>query len=375
MNSRERVNTALEHKQPDMVPISMGAHICDSFTRFSKDVYEKYLGHETTPHFITHKAMGTVSTPEYIMNMFEMDFRTIRLKAPDVDSTITYEDGSYLDEFGLVWKPCEYYYDMVVRPLTGEITVNDIEKTIRFDPHATGRAAGIAREAKNLYKNTDFAVVTDLMCAGPFEQSLWLRGWEDFFYDIYKEPKLAEALLNKITEIDIALYDVLLSETGDYVDIVCQGDDLGMQDRSIIPLEIYDKYIKKYHKRIFDFIKSKTRAKIFLHTCGSVSELIPGLIEAGVDILNPVQTSAKNMNPENLKKEFGKDICFWGAIDVQRLLPFGTPQQIEDEIKKLIEVLGKDGGYILSPAHNIQALVPGQNIDAMRKAMIKYRNF
>ncbi len=374
MTSRERVKAALNHKQPDKVPVSLGAHICDAFTKFAKDNYEEYLGLEKTPHLITHKAMGTVATPENIMNMFEMDFRTVRLKAPEPDPLIYHEDGSYTDEVGLVWRPCEYYYDIVVKPLTGEnITQKDIDATFRLDPYNPARTRGIRQEAKHLHENTDFAVVADLMCAGPFEQSLWLRSWEDFFYDLYNEPAQAEAVLDKITEMDIALYDVMLSEIGDYVDIVCQGDDIGMQDRSIIPLSMYNKYIKKYHKRIFDFIKSKTKAKVFLHTCGSMYELIPGLIDAGVDILNPVQTSARNMQPEVLKKEFGKDICFWGAFDVQKILPFGTPQEIDDEIKRLVDVLGKDGGYILSPAHNVQALVPGENIEAMRKAILKHR--
>jgi len=148
-----------------------------------------------------------------------------------------------------------------------------------------------------------------------------------------------------------------------------------MQDRSLIPLDMYNKYIKKYHKRIYDFIKTKTNAKIFHHSCGSVYELIPGLIEAGIDILNPIQTSAKNMEPERLKKEFGKDLTFWGGIDTQKLLPYGTPQQIDDQSKRVIEVLGKDGGYVFSPGHNIQALVPPENIHAMLQAALKYGKY
>lgn len=376
MNSRERVKSAINHKEPDKVPMSLGSTIVDGFTKFSKDNYEGYLGLEISPHIITHKAMGTVVTPANIMEQFQLDFRTVRLKAPWNNPAVIFEDGSYLDDYGCLMKPCEYYYDNMSRPLEGlELTQEDIAKSKWPDPYAPGRTDGLREEAKYLYENTGFAIVADIMCGGPFEQALWLRGWEDFLCDLHLNPAIAEALLDKITEIGIGLWDVFLTAVGDYVDIVCQGDDLAMQDRSIISKEMYDKYIIKYHKRIYDFIKTKTSAKIFHHCCGSVYELIPGLMEAGVDILNPVQVSARNMEPERLKNEFGKYLTFWGGIDTQRVLPFGTPEQIDDEVKRIIEVLGKDGGYVFAPGHNVQALVPAQNIHAMLNAASKYRNY
>lgn len=368
MNSRERVYAALNHKTPDRVPISIGTSIVDGFAKFAKDSYEKHLHLEPTPNEITHKPMGTVATPSKILEMFEVDFRTVRLKAPWNHSSVVYEDGSYLDDYGVLMKPCEYYYDAVTRPLAGDISVTDIEKTMWPDPYAKGRTQGLREEAERLHRETEFAIAADIMCGGPFEQALWLRGWEDFLCDLYTDPELAEALLDKITEIDIGLWDVFLTEVGDYVDIVCQGDDLAMQDRSIISFEMYDRYIKKYHKRMYDFIRTKTKARIFHHSCGSVYDLIPGLIEAGVDILNPVQTSARNMEPERLKKEFGKDLTFWGGIDTQKILPFGTPGDVEREVARVIEIMGRDGGYIFASGHNIQPLVPMENIDAMFRA-------
>lgn len=376
MNSRERVRTTLSHKEPDRVPISLGTSIVDGFTKFAKDNYEKYLGLEVTPHEITHKMMGSVTTPKKISDMYELDFVTIRLKAPWNNPETIYEDGSYIDDFGCLLKPCEFYYDIATRPLEGrEITEEDIENSMWPKPYASGRTDGLREEVIKLHETTDKAIVADIMCGGPFEQALWCRGWEDFLCDLYTDPNIAEALMDKITEIDLGLWDVFLTAVGDYVDVVCQGDDLGMQDRSLISPDMYNKYIKKYHKRIYDFIKTKTKAQIFHHSCGSVYELIPGLIEAGIDILNPIQTSAKNMDPELLKKEFGKDLTFWGGIDTQKLLPYGTPQQIDDQAKRVIEVLGKDGGYVFSPGHNIQALVPPENIHAMLQAAVKHRKY
>ena len=374
MNSRERVNLAINHKQPDKVPISLGAHICDSFTKHAKDNYESYLKLDVTTHVVTHKAMGSVATPAKIMEMFELDFRTIRLKAPENDPTIIMEDGSFIDEMGCRWKPCEYYYDIVERPLTGDITEKDIMNSKWPDPYDPGRTLGLKEEAKSLHENTGYAIVADFACGGPFETALFVRGWEDFLCDLYADPVLAEALMDKITEIDMQLWDAFLTEAGDYVDVICFGDDLAMQDRPIISVDIYKKYIKKYHKRLYSFVKTKTKAKVFQHCCGSVYDLIPDLIEAGVEILNPIQTSAKNMEPERLKKEYGKDIIFWGGFDIQKVLPFGTPQQIEDEVKRLMDVLGKDGGYVFAPGHNIQPLVPAENIDIMYKTALKYRN-
>jgi len=373
MTRREYVNAVLNHKDTGMIPISIGSNNCDGFTKFSKDAYERFLGYEITDYNITSKVMGSVATPPKILELSECDFRTVYLKGPENVHVTEYEDGSYLDEYGVLMKPSEYYYDPVTRPLGGDITVKDIE-TYPWPEMATpGRVAGLREEAIKLRGNTDYAVCVDIPCEGPFEFSLWMRGWEDFLTDFYEQPEVAEALMNKITEIDLQVWDLLLTEVGDYVDVVCQGDDLGMQDRSIVSAEIYNKYIKKYHKRIYDLIKSKTNAKIFHHSCGSVYDLIPGLLEAGVDILNPVQTRARHMEPERLKTQFGKDLVFWGGLDIQKLLPFGTPVQISEEVKRLMEIMGKGGGYVFSPSHNIQALVPPQNIDSMIKSAVKYR--
>ena len=374
MTSRERVLAALNHKQPDKAPISIGGHICDSFTKFAKDNYEKHLGLKVTPHIITDYSMGAVETPETFLKKFEVDFRTVRMNGPENFTPQVFGDGSYIDEYGCLNTPCEYYYDVTKRPLQGrDITVKDIENAQWPDPYDPGRIEGLKEKAKKLYETTGCAIVADMCCSGPFEMALLMRGWEDFLCDLYSDPHIAEALMEKIIEIDIGFWDAFLNEVGEYVDVIAQGDDLAMQDRSLMPIDMYNKHINKFHKRLYSFIKSRTNAKILHHCCGSAYELIPGLIEAGVDILNPVQTTAKNMEPERLKNEYGNDLSFWGGLDIQKVLPFGTPQEIEDEVKKLIEIFGKDGGYVFAPAHNIQALVPPENIDTMLKAALKYR--
>jgi len=372
MQSRERVRTALSHREPDQIPVSLGTNIVDGFTLRAKESYERFLGRAPSPVVITHKAMGTVATPESILADLGVDFRTVRLKAPWNNPSIVNEDGSYLDDYGVLMKPCEYYYDAVSRPLAGAVCEKDIARSTWPDPFAEGRTDGLREEAKALAASP-YAVVADIMCGGPFEQALWLRGWEDFLCDLYSAPALAEALLDRITEIDLGLWQVFLDAVGEVVDVVCQGDDLGMQDRPIIPPELYRQYILKYHRKLYDFIHSRTKAKIFHHSCGAVFDLIPGLIEAGIDVLNPVQTSAKGMDPIALKREYGKDIVFWGGLDTQRILPYGKPADVEDEVRRLMEILGKDGGYVFAPGHNIQALVPAVNVHAMVTAVVEHR--
>ncbi len=372
MDKRERVLRALSHQTPDRVPLSIGTTIVDGLTRFAKDAYEEYLGVPVTQNAITNVAMQTVVTPDWLLEKTDSEFRSVRMKSPLNNHTVFLEDGSFNDEYGILWKKSDLYYDPVHGPLYGEITLQDIKNNPWADASDKGRVQGLKEEAIK-YREQGYAVVADIICGGPFEQALWMRGWDDFLCDLYLQPEVAEALMDRITEGAIQLWDVLLSEIGEYIDVACQGDDMGIQDRSVISIDLYNKYVKKYHKRLFDFIKSKTKAKVFLHSCGSVHELLPGFIEAGVDILNPVQITARNMEPERLKNDFGRELCFWGGIDTQRIMPFGTEEEIEGCVRRLVDVLGKDGGYILAPGHNLQKGVAPKSIDAMIRAMMQYR--
>ena len=174
--------------------------------------------------------------------------------------------------------------------------------------------------------------------------------------------------MERITDLWIEMARDELDAVGNNVDLCFFGDDVAFQDGPMMSMDLYRKMVKPYHKRLFSYIKSRTSAKVFYHSCGSVAHLIPDLIEIGVDVLNPIQVSAARMDTKALKREFGKDICFWGAIDTQRVLPFGTPAEVEAEVKRRIEELGPGGGYVLCAVHNIQADVSPENICAMYDA-------
>jgi uroporphyrinogen decarboxylase len=203
-----------------------------------------------------------------------------------------------------------------------------------------------------------------------------LRGYEQFLVDLASDPVLAETLLDKNLELAIQFWDAYLSEVGEYVQVAAQGDDLGMQTGSIISPRMYRKYIKPRHTQLFNFIRSKTKAKIFLHSCGSVYNLIPDLIEAGVEILSPVQFTAANMDLARLKKDFGKDLTFWGGgVDTQQVLPHASLQEIRKSVSRSIDIMAPGGGFVFVPVHNIQADITPERIEAVYQTAIQKRHY
>jgi uroporphyrinogen decarboxylase len=211
--------------------------------------------------------------------------------------------------------------------------------------------------------------------AGVFEQSVAIRGNENFYVDLIANPKLATAIMDKMLEFYIGFWEEMLPIVGPYVQVIKVGDDLGMQNGPLISPDLYRSLIKPRERELISFIKKRTDAKIYFHSCGSVYEFIPDLIEIGVDVLNPIQVSAKDMVTKRLKQEFGERLSFWGAVDTQQVLPFGSQEDVEAEVRKRIGDLAPGGGYILSSVHNIQAKVPPENIAAMFDAAFKYGEY
>ncbi len=375
MTNRERVAAAFDHRQPDRTPVSLGTTIVDGMTRFALHRYEEYLGREVTRPQVTSRIMQTAAVPEWIWESLGMEFRPVRHVNSLTPDTTYLEDGSYIDCFGITWKKSEMYFDPVQGPWFGDVSEAQVRNQPWVDPrHASAwyREAARREECRRL-REAGFVVVADLVSFGTFEQAAWMRGFSDLLAGFYEDPKLTAAVFEKTTETALGMFEAQLSAIGDLIDVVCHGDDMGMQDRAFFSAELYDRFIKKHHRRVIDLIKSKTKAKVFLHTCGSVHELIPGLIEVGVDILNPIQTTARNMQPEMLKREFGKDIVFWGGIDTQQTLQNGSDGQIQDEVRRLVDVLGKDGGYVLAPSHNLQSAVEPRKVQVLFQALNEIR--
>jgi len=373
MTSRERVLTALRHEEPDRVPIDLGG----GTTGIEVEAYDRVktlLGFQSqTRTFVRDH----VEVDEPLLERFGVDTRYVRAGGPRGYRVQIDADNSYLDIWGTRWQkpPASLYWDMVGHPIAAP-TLEALRQYRWPDPHDPGRTDGIGQRARTLCEQGKYAVVLDVTGFGAFEQGWALRGFENFYMDLVAEPVFAEALMQGVADYQIALYDRVLAEVGPYVHVVMVAEDLGGQDCPLMSPEVYRRMIKPVQKRVWQFIKGKTDARLFLHSCGSIRTFIPDLIELGVDILNPVQVAAADMDPTALKREFGKDLTFWGGgCDTQRVLTFGTPDDVEREVRQRIAALAPGGGFIFNQIHNIQPQVPAANIVRMFEAVHTYGRY
>jgi uroporphyrinogen decarboxylase len=375
MNPRERTWQALNHHEPDKVPLDLNGTCCTALTQVAYINLRNFLEMEPDEHpDISSRVMMSIRAREDLLLRYEIDTRTIFLKPPTLCKGKEMPDGSFYDEYNIRWQPASYYYDAVERPLS-LATINDLTTAAWPDSHNPGLIKGLSEDVKRLYESTSYCLVADMPAFGPFEGCCLTRGYEQFFVDLYTDHAFAETLLDKCTETLIDFLDVLLVEVGDFVQVIAIGDDVAMQTGPFTSLPMYRHFVKPRHKRIFDFIHSHTNAKIFYHSCGSVYDLIPEFIEEGIDILNPVQRSAARMDLARLKREFGKELCFWGGgIDVQTQLPVFTTAQIEEEVQRTLDIMAPGGGFVFFPTHNIQADVKPESIDSLFKTVLRYRN-
>ena len=376
MNSRDRVIATLNHTEPDLVPVDMGSTENTTVTRIAYINLRKHLGMtEDQQPFVINRMMDAVYPSDDLLKLYQVDFKPVRPSStyrPDIREM---PDDSFYDEMDIRWKKAGHYYDMVENPLRS-LSLEESLKAKMPDPRAIGRAEGLREQARWLYEKTEYAIVVGHIMWGPFELGCALRGYDQFLMDLALDAKYAEALMDRNLELAIAFWDVYLTEVGDYVQVCAQGDDLGMQTSPIISPEMYRRLIKPRHKKLFDFIRSKTRAKIFLHSCGSVYDLIPDLVEAGVQILSPVQFTAAKMDLASLKKDFGGELTFWGGgTDTQHFLPRATVGEIRDQVSKIFDIMAPGGGFVFVPVHNIQADVPPDRVDAIYQAALENRKY
>jgi uroporphyrinogen decarboxylase len=385
MNGRERILSALAHQESDHVPFDLGGTVDSSI---HKDAYQNLLSHlgiNKDRIKICEFIQQAAAVDEEVARKLNIDTRGVFLSAAanlfylDMQREEHYE--TFVDPFGVKWfKPIDkgLYYDMKGEPpLAGKITLEDIKNHLWPEPSSPALIDAMKEEAKRLSKETDAAIVLAAGDAGVFERAQWVRGFVGFLTDLISNPSLATSLLDLLTDMHIRYWDKALDTMGDLVQIVVEADDLGMQDRPLISPKLYRQLIKPRHKRIFSFIKSKApNVHIFFHTCGSVYDFIPDLIDAGIDILNPVQVSAAKMDTKKLKKEFGSELTFWGGgVDTQKILPKGTPNEVKNEVRRRIDDLAPGGGFIFNAVHNIQADVPPENILAMWEALQEYGKY
>jgi len=367
LSPRERLIRSLRHEPVDQVPADLGGIV----TGITKRAYQKlihYLGLEEDPPVFDRKQQLVIPSEE-VLQILKIDTRYLFPGPRDEWKCEIREEEqgfSYVDEWGIeMFMPRDQglYFDMVKHPLAHS-SKEDLDKYPWPAPDDPGLTRGLRERARWLYENTDYALVA-WGNASIFERAWYLRGFMQFFSDLILNPDFACALMDKLLEWNLSFLDHYLGAIGDWIQVLQLSDDLGHQEGLLLSPEMYRKYIKPRQAELIRFIRKRTNAFIFYHTCGAVFELIPDLIEIGVDVLNPVQVSAKGMDPVRLKKEFGNKIAFWGGIDTQSLLPYATPEEVRRQTRIRILQLGRNSGYVLNPVHNIQADVPPENILAL----------
>jgi len=273
----------------------------------------------------------------------------------------------FTDEWGARYRMPHkgFFYDFFKNPLA-EASHNDLKKYKFPDPYDKGRVRNLNSAARKAFEQSDYAIIMSDGIWGMMQHSALLLGFQRFYEAIAGDIKFILTLMDRLLEYEYGYWDAVMREVKNYIQIVHISDDLGGQHGPNINPEAYRKFIKPYHKKLINYIKKLADIKILFHSCGSVYEFIPDFIEIGVDILNPVQVSAANMNSEKLKKEFGNDITFWGGgVDTQHVLPLGTPEEVREEVRRRILDFAAGGGFVFAAVHNIQANVPAVNLKAM----------
>lgn len=230
--------------------------------------------------------------------------------------------------------------------------------------------------AKWLHDNTDYAIMASFG-GNILERGQGLRGWDVFLMDLLANRELADHLMDRMVEAHVRNLERFFAAVGEYVQIVQMGDDLGVQDRPQLRPEVYHETIHPRHKAVYRWVHERyPGVAVFLHSCGSIYDLIPDLIDEGVDVLNPVQTSAAKMDPSRLKAEFGDRIAFWGGgCDTQSVLPTATPEEVRRHVRERIRVFKPGGGYVFNQVHNVQANVPPENVVAMLEAALEHAGY
>lgn len=382
MTPRERVRLALNHREPDRIPIDLGGSICSSIHKKAYIALKEHLGMEVEKIKMLDYVQQLPYLDEALLERFEVDFRMVQLPAATAPDVAILDQGDYyafFDRWGSklhMPKNDGLYFDWVDFPIK-EPTMEALNSYQWPDPDPPVYNARLRRQARYLHENTDYALVgSAIIGGGIFEQPARTMGLESFFKALIKEPAFADRLMDRITDIYIDSCNNYLEQVGEYLDVFTYWDDVAGQDGWLISPTLYRDMIKPKQRRLLDAIKRKTDAKVYYHGCGAVYELIPDLIELGFEILNPVQVSARGMDTARLKEEYGQDIVFWGGgVDTQRVLPFCTPDEVAEEVKQRIDDLAPGGGFIFAAVHNIQAFVPPENIVTAFETALEYGGY
>ena len=409
MTRRERVLAAIAHRETDRVPVDLGGMRSTGITAIAYGRLKKRLG-LAAGHTRVYDVVQQLALPERSILDFagadvidlgrawlteDADWKPwtlpdgqparlphyVNFEPHDGGWVVRHPDGTVIGEM----PAGAFYLSQKHFPLldwNGDLRVLDrlselMEKvtwsalpTAPFHkPLTPEHLAEIRRRAKELYETTDYAIMVGFG-GNLLEWGAYLCRFDQFLIDLAENRRKAEALLDRLVEMHLANLEKVLDAVEGYVQLIQMGDDLGTQLATVISPRLYREVFKPRQKVIFERVRRRKGIHLFLHSCGSVADIVPDLIEVGVEVLNPVQTSARGMDPARLKREFGRDLTFWGGgCDTQHVLPEGTPEEVARHVRERLDILAPGGGFVFCQVHNILPNVPPENIAAMYAAV------
>jgi len=381
LTPRQRVLTALSHEEPDRVPIVIGTSNTTTLKILPYRRLKALLGIQAPDNYIYDwPELGSAALDETTLERLHGDARGVLDRLPGqvyARNRSRAAHTPFIDDWGSgqveiepgLWFPG-------IHPMSEATTLEEIERYPWPDMDDPSRVAHVRQEAHRLAEEGRYAIIGTPWLLFPLERACAMQGMDHFMLNLGLHPEFAQALLHKIAEMCKRLMGHFLHELGENVDIIKIGDDLGSQAGLLISPRMYRQILKPIHADYISFIKERTHAKVFFHTDGDVFDLLDDFVEIGVDILNPIQTSAGRMaNLAELKRRYGRNLVFCGAVDTQHILPHGTPEEVRQEVRRVIELLGPGGGYLLASVHTIMDEVPPENILAMVDAAVEYGRY
>lgn len=387
LSSRERMLTALNHHEPDRVPLDIASTQVTGITSTAYQNLRRYLGWPEEPTSCADTIQQLAAPSEEFLEYFGVDTRGL---FPLTSHNWNVEDQlvdvgdvwEYHDEWGIVHhfpKENGHWFSMVASPLEwldpGSVSLEDVD--YKWPMAADQRRIAGLREQAESYRRQGKVVVLKGLCAGVFEMMQRLRGMQNALMDTALHPEFSDLLIGKLADVKIAFWEMALDALGDVVDVVIEADDYGSQESQLVSPATFRQIFKPHVARVLQTIRARApHAKILFHSCGNVRDIIPDFIEMGVDILNPIHVRAAGMEPAALKRDFGKDICFWGGgVDTQGVLSTGSPREVADDTRRNLEALAPGGGYVFNTIHNIQSEVPPENVMAMWETLKEHGKY
>ena len=382
MTSRERVQTALAHQEPDRVPMDLGGSVVTSIGIPVYPQLRSALGLPPVETRTLEVVQQIAWVDDDVLDALGADVVPVFANPPSGPPTVFTGDGvggdSFKDDFGATLRRpagCAYY-DWREFPLP-QPSVPALAKMSWPDPADPARYKGLRDRVKRLRASTDRALFGMAPCGHDLLNQLFrVRGMEEGMMDLVANVEFAEAFLDRLTDTIVTAQELYLREVGDLVDVHFAADDLAGQSGPLLAPSTWRALVKPRQARIMAAIKAGTKAPVFYHSCGAVTEFLPELIDIGVDIINPVQVAAAGMDTAVLKKRFGARLSFWGGgCDTQRVLPYGTPAEVRAEVERRVSDLAPGGGFVFNPVHNIQPLVPPANVAALFEAALEFGRY